>query len=178
MTLIELMITVSIIAAVASGTAIFALKKYREAQVKTAGTNARVIRQAVQHFQVGRAGCPDVETLVDLDILDKASDLRDPWHGRFTITCPDGDVMVASRGPDGAEWTEDDIFIPDLSELVDPFAQGTITGPGWSVSEEDLPKGLTLEEWLADAKEQQEPSDTEPTDDSLTPPSEPQDSEN
>src|SRR6185369_13493356 len=50
-TLVEVLIVVAIIAMVASGVAVFALPRYKEAQIKSAETGARVIRGAIQNWQ-------------------------------------------------------------------------------------------------------------------------------
>ena len=50
-TLVEVLIVVAIIAMVAGGVAVFALPKYKEAQIKNAETGARIVRTAVQQWQ-------------------------------------------------------------------------------------------------------------------------------
>ena len=62
-TLFEVMIVVAILAMVAGGVAVFALPKFKEAQIKEAKTGARVIRTAVQHWQVSNSEstCPTVQ---------------------------------------------------------------------------------------------------------------------
>ncbi len=149
-TLVEVMITVSILTLVAGGATMLAFERYEEAKLKAAKMNAYELRRAVLHYLIEGTGCPDVHTLVERGVLDRASDRKDPWGSPFTVTCPEGDVMVASPGPDRAEWTADDILVPDLSEYVDPFAQGTITGPGWTIADEE--KGLSFEQWLDQAR--------------------------
>ncbi len=147
MTLLELMVTVSIISLVSSGTALYAIHHYKTAQKQTATAAARTIRAATQHYLLDHRSCPTVDELIEARLIDRGSETRDPWKGKYYVTCPDGDVMVASRGPDKREWTEDDILIPDLSHLADPFDEDApfLESP-------DMAKGLSLEEWLGDAR--------------------------
>jgi type II secretory pathway pseudopilin PulG len=146
MTLVELMVTVSIIALVSSGTAVYAIHQYKIAQTATSATSARTIRAATQHFQIQNKGCPTVTQLLDARVLDRGSETLDPWGGKYFITCPDGDVMVASRGPDRLEWTDDDIVIPDLSHIADPFDDSPE-----AFQESNLKKGMSVEDWLTRA---------------------------
>ena len=86
-TLFEVLIVVAILAMVAGGVAFFALPKFKEAQVKTAESAARVIRQAAQSWQA-------------------------TWGQAFTLTCTDDEVTVTSTGPDKKKGTKDDVSIP------------------------------------------------------------------
>ncbi len=38
----------------------------------------------------------------------------DPWGNPLEITMDEGEARVWSAGPDGKEWTEDDICYPPL----------------------------------------------------------------
>ena len=80
-TLVEVLIVVAIIAMVASGVAVFALPRYKEAQIKTAETGARVIRGAIQNWQRinNESTCPTISQLVQEKQLDSASNTADPW---------------------------------------------------------------------------------------------------
>ena len=80
-TLVEVLIVVAIIAMVASGVAVFALPKFKEAQIKTAETGARVIRGAVQNWQRvnNESTCPTMSQLVQEKELDSATTTTDPW---------------------------------------------------------------------------------------------------
>src|SRR3954467_2693726 len=97
-TLVEVLIVVAIIAMVASGVAVFALPKYKEAQIKSAETGARVIRGAIQNWQRinNESTCPTVQQLVQEKELDSATNTADPWNEQYILACSDDDVMVAS----------------------------------------------------------------------------------
>jgi general secretion pathway protein G len=115
-TLVEVLIVVAIIAMVAGGVAVFALPKYKEAQVTTAKTGARVIRNAVQQWQLANneyGTCPTVSQLVSDRQLDAGQNTDDPWGMAFIIACSDDNVSVASYGPDKKQGTKDDIMVPE-----------------------------------------------------------------
>ena len=113
-TLVEILIVVAIIAMVASGVAVFAFPKYKEAQVKTAETGARVIRSAVQDWQRvnNESTCPTMSQLVQEKHIDSAANTADPWNEAYILTCTDDDVIVMSKGPDKKKGTPDDIRVP------------------------------------------------------------------
>lgn len=113
-TLVEVLIVVAIIAMVASGVAVFALPKYREAQRSSAETGARVIRSAVQSWQQvnNETSCPTVAQLVQEKHLDSASNTSDPWGQEYQLTCSEDDVIVSSGGPDKKKGSPDDVRIP------------------------------------------------------------------
>ena len=113
-TLVEVLIVVAIIAMVASGVAVFALPRYKEAQIKSAETGARVIRGAIQNWQRinNESSCPTISQLVQEKQLDSASNTADPWGEQYMLTCTDDDVVVASNGPDKKKGTPDDIRVP------------------------------------------------------------------
>jgi general secretion pathway protein G len=113
-TLVEILIVVAIIAMVASGVAVFALPKYKEAQKKTAETGARVIRSAIQDWQRvnNESTCPTISQLVQEKNIDSATNTDDPWGEAYILTCTDDDVIVMSKGPDKKKGTADDIRVP------------------------------------------------------------------
>lgn len=113
-TLVEVLIVVAIIAMVASGVAVFALPRFREAQVKSAETGARVIRGAIQNWQRvnNEITCPTVAQLVQEKELDSAANTQDPWAQEYVLQCTDDDVIVGSNGPDKKRGTPDDIRVP------------------------------------------------------------------
>ncbi|MCC6900205.1 MAG: type II secretion system protein [Polyangiaceae bacterium] len=113
-TLLEVLIVVAIIAMVAGGVAFFALPRFRESQIKTAETGARVIRQATQSWQASNneTNCPTISQLVQDKQLDPGANTNDPWGQPYSITCTDGEVSVTSTGPDKKKGTKDDIKVP------------------------------------------------------------------
>jgi general secretion pathway protein G len=113
-TLIEVMIVVAIMAMLAGGIAFAVLPKYRESQIKSAEANARTIRTAVQSWQAmsNESTCPSMNDLVASKNIDSASNTKDPWGEDYQLTCPDGEVVVTSGGPDKKRGTSDDISVP------------------------------------------------------------------
>jgi len=116
MTLVEVLIVVSIMAMIATGVTVFALPKFKEAQVSTAKTNAQVLRRAVQDWQRVNmeVSCPTMSQLVEGKHLDSASNQEDPWGQQWVLQCTDDDVFVQSGGPDKKQGTPDDISVPQL----------------------------------------------------------------
>lgn len=118
MTLIEIMIVVAIIAMITGAVAVVAVPKMREAQVKTAQTAARTVRNAVQQWQLSNndyATCPTVSELVQDKQLDSGQATTDPWGEDFTITCVDDEVVVQSNGPDKKPDSPDDVIVPQAA---------------------------------------------------------------
>lgn len=113
-TLVEVLIVVAIIAMVAGGVTVFALPKFKEAQIKTAETGARVIRSAVQDWQRvnNESTCPSVGQLVQEKHIDSAANTDDPWGEEYQLTCTEDDIYVVSKGPDKKKGTKDDISVP------------------------------------------------------------------
>jgi general secretion pathway protein G len=113
-TLVEVLIVVAIMALISAGVGFLVLPKYREAQVKTATTTARTIRQAANMWRSLKGGpgeCPTVSKLVEDKEIDPSSSTQDPWGQPFTIVCTDDDATVSSPGPDGKAGTKDDISV-------------------------------------------------------------------
>jgi general secretion pathway protein G len=116
MTLVEVLIVVSIMAMIATGVTVFALPKFKEAQVSTAKTNAQVLRRAAQDWQRVNMeiACPTMSQLIEGKHLDSASNQEDPWGMQWVLQCTDDDVFVQSGGPDKKQGTPDDISVPKL----------------------------------------------------------------
>ncbi len=113
-TLFEVLIVVAILAMVAGGVAVFALPQFQKAQVKTATTGCRTIRQAVNTWKMDpeNSSCPSVSQLIEEKILDKGTNTSDPWNQPYAIQCTEDDVIVTSAGPDKKKGTTDDISVP------------------------------------------------------------------
>lgn len=116
MTLVEVLIVVSIMALIATGVTVFALPKFKEAQVSTAKTNAQVLRRSIQDWQRvnNEYGCPTISQLIEGRHLDSASNTDDPWGNPWTLACTEDDIFVQSMGPDKKQGTDDDISVPKL----------------------------------------------------------------
>lgn len=119
-TLIEVLIVVAILSLIAASVSVAVLPKFRQAQVDTAKTNAREIRNAVNRWRATRGGtdCPTVSQLISDKEIDSASKVDDPWNSPFKIQCTDDDVLVTSPGPDKKDGTADDIMIPEKAGKV------------------------------------------------------------
>ncbi len=113
-TLVEVLIVVAIIAMVAGGVAVFALPKYKEAQIKNAETGARIVRTAVQQWQAANneTSCPTISQLVQEKQLDPGQSTNDSWNQPYTLTCTDDEVIISSNGPDKKKGSKDDIVVP------------------------------------------------------------------
>ncbi len=112
-TLVEVLIVVAIMALIAGGASFLILPRWKEAQVKTATTTARNIRQVTTTGVALKSGgdCPTVQTLIAAKELDSAGDTEDPWGQPYNIVCEGDDITVTSPGPDKKDGTEDDIVV-------------------------------------------------------------------
>jgi general secretion pathway protein G len=119
-TLVEVLIVVAIVAMVAGGVTVFALPKYREAQVKSAETWARTIRAAIQNWQAStnETTCPTISQLVQEKHLDPGTSTKDPWGQDFVLNCTEDEIFVVSLGPDKKKGTKDDIQIPKATAVT------------------------------------------------------------
>ncbi|HEX6766855.1 MAG TPA: type II secretion system protein, partial [Polyangiaceae bacterium] len=106
-TLFEVLIVVAILAMIAGGVAFFALPQYQKAQVTTAKSHARIIRQAVSQWQAtnNETSCPTMSQLVQEKLLDPGQTTNDPWGQPFTLSCSDDGVTVTSSGGDKKKGT-------------------------------------------------------------------------
>ena len=119
-TLVEVLIVVAIVAMVAGGVTVFALPRYKEAQIRSAETWARTIRAAIQNWQAAtnETGCPTVSQLVQEKHLDPGTSTKDPWGQDFGLSCTEDEVFVSSPGPDKKKGTKDDIQIPKAATVT------------------------------------------------------------
>lgn len=115
-TLVEVLIVVAIMAMIAGGVTVFALPKYKEAQISTAKTSAQVLRRAIQDWQRvnNEVTCPSESELIQGKHLDTGANTDDPWGQQWSFQCTDDDVFVHSSGPDKKEGTADDIVVPKV----------------------------------------------------------------
>lgn len=121
-TLVEVLIVVAIIAMVAGGVAVFALPRFRESQISSARTGARVIRTAIQNWQAAsnEITCPTISQLVQEKHLDPGQNNNDPWGQPYLLQCAEDEVMVTSGGPDKKKGTKDDIHVPEKVSAAAP----------------------------------------------------------
>ena len=112
-TLVEVLIVVAILSLIAGGVAIFAIPKFKQAQVDTAKTDTKTLLNVIDTWRMnGHSGtdCPTVEALKADKSLRADQNTNDPWGHPNEIACSaDGDG-VTSWGPDGKKGSEDDIW--------------------------------------------------------------------
>jgi general secretion pathway protein G len=111
MTLTEIMIVIIIMAMIAAAVGAAVIPKFRDAQRRTAATDAQAIRSAAESYSLehGTRDCPTVEELVEAGEIRRGSRMTDPWGTAFKIECSGTDIEVKSAGPDGQFGGDDDI---------------------------------------------------------------------
>jgi general secretion pathway protein G len=112
-TLLEVMIVLAIIAAIASGVGVVVFNQYKKAQVKIAKERVKEVMQGVTTFMIDNNNCPQgIEQLVGQKYLSKGA-AKDPWGKEFSLKCPGTNdpeaADVSSAGPDKQDGTPDDI---------------------------------------------------------------------
>lgn len=108
MTLLEIMVVVMIMAAIASAVAVSVMKAWRDAQNRNTLSRARTIQSAAATYVMDRGHCPSMEDL-EAGHLDPTTEHTDAWGRAFAIECDDLVIHVRSAGADGQSNTEDDI---------------------------------------------------------------------
>ena len=109
-TLIEIMVVLVIMGAVASAVGFSVITSLKRSREKDAGTRARTIQSAVVAYLMDHPGaCPTVDDMLKDDILDRTTNAKDPWDHAYLIECEGSVVHVHSSGDDGQAGTEDDI---------------------------------------------------------------------
>ena len=110
MTLIEIMVVLVIMTAMASAVAVGVLHSWNEAKKRDTATRARTLQAvAVSYIFDHSDECPSVADLERGQVLDPTTQHTDGWGHDFAITCDDATVHVKSGGPDGVLGTPDDI---------------------------------------------------------------------
>jgi general secretion pathway protein G len=109
-TLLEIMIVLVIIAAIATTIGISVYRRWHDSQIKLAQIQVRETVGHVAHFLLMRNRCPTLDDLVAEHYIKQA---KDPWGTSLQLRCPSEhqpDVAdIVSFGPDRASGTEDDI---------------------------------------------------------------------
>jgi general secretion pathway protein G len=110
MTLIEILVVLVIMGAIASAVGFSVMKSLERSRVQDTKTRARTIQSGAVAYQMDHPGeCPEIADLLGADILDKTTDHDDGWGRPFAIDCEGTTVHVWSRGSDGQQGTEDDV---------------------------------------------------------------------
>jgi type II secretory pathway pseudopilin PulG len=113
--LIEIVVTVGIIAMLSAGIAVAVIKIANQQKIEITRNNATQLRAAVKIWwaTTGADGCPTVGQLLVDGELDKSKATKaDAWQEPWRIRCEDADAVVISKGPDKQPDTEDDIRVP------------------------------------------------------------------
>jgi len=112
-TLVEILIVLAIVGLIAGGIAVYAVPKFKEAQIKTATTSLKNLQQIAEQWRANHGNdCPTVVRLKEDKELSAASDTNDPWGDPYKIQCDDDATIAYSFGPDKKEGTQDDIRFP------------------------------------------------------------------
>jgi len=109
MTLIEIMIVMVIMALIAAGAGFAIVPQLTKAKIKSTQQDAKAISAAAEMYMAEEKGCPNVEKLVEMKILNKKNHTKDAWDNDFTIECDEDGPVVRSAGPDGQMGNDDDI---------------------------------------------------------------------
>jgi type II secretory pathway pseudopilin PulG len=111
MTLIEVMVVLVIMAAMAAAVAIGVMRSWNTTRKHDTAARARTIQSATTLYMMEQGGgeCPTVEDLARANVLDPTTQHTDGWGNAFTIACEETAVHVHSPGPDEVLGTDDDI---------------------------------------------------------------------
>lgn len=109
MTLIEIMIVMVIMALIAAGAGFAIVPQLTKAKIKSTQQDGKAIAAAAEMYMAEEKGCPSVEKLVEMKILNKKNHTKDAWDNDFTIECDEDGPVVRSAGPDGQMGNDDDI---------------------------------------------------------------------
>jgi prepilin-type N-terminal cleavage/methylation domain-containing protein len=115
LSLVELMVTIAILALLTAAIGVAAFHHFRMGQIKTATIACGQLRTNVQMYAVNHpeeTECPTPAHLRAIGELDASMSLEDPWSTPYRIECQPDETVAASAGPDRAFGTEDDIRVP------------------------------------------------------------------
>lgn len=113
-TLIEILIVLAIVGLIAGGIAVYAIPKFKQAQVDSTRTSAMALHTVAESWRLtNSAECPTAERLKAEKEISASSKTTDAWEQPFKIICEDDEVTVVSFGPDKKEGTDDDIIVPE-----------------------------------------------------------------
>lgn len=112
--LIEIVVTIAIIAMISAGVTVGVVKAKVSSERKMTKTNAETIRHGVKTWWMEHdvGTCPSVKDLVADGTLDRGKVDVDAWGQPWRIKCDERDVTIVSLGPDKLPDTEDDIRVP------------------------------------------------------------------
>lgn len=117
-TLIEILIVLAIIGLIAGGVAAVAVPQLEKSRISQTKNNLIEIHKQAEMYRADHSDCPTIGSLQRENLLSKTSDTKDPWGGAYKIVCDD-DLRVMSRGKDGKEGTDDDLWMPPAQAAED-----------------------------------------------------------
>jgi general secretion pathway protein G len=116
LTLIDVMVTVTIVALFSAVAGVQAFKMFQDAQLDAARVEVKNLGDALDHYRLKRYAYPSTtDGLAVLTTADLMKEIpRDPWGNAYVYVSP-GEKHpkrfdLFSKGPDGVEHTEDDIW--------------------------------------------------------------------
>ena len=114
LTLVELIIVITIIGSLMGVIAFAVFSQAAKAKVETARIACTQFRQSVLSYKQSQTDvdCPTPEQLKAEKVIDKTTNIKDPWGMTYKIACDGDEIAVISFGPDKKEGTEDDIRVP------------------------------------------------------------------
>ena len=113
-----ILIVLAIVGLIAGGIAVFAIPKFKDAQIQTTKQSAQQLHTIAEGWHATHTQeCPTAELLKKEKEIATTSNINDAWGKPFKIEClDDGDIVVTSFGPDGKENTADDIRVPEAAK--------------------------------------------------------------
>ncbi|HXX67781.1 MAG TPA: prepilin-type N-terminal cleavage/methylation domain-containing protein [Polyangiaceae bacterium] len=116
LTLVELVITITLIGVLTAAISIGVIGAQKRASVQAAKTACNTARQATMQWKAVHPGedCPSIEQLKAEKDLDTGFNLKDPWGSPYKLSCDSDEITCSSAGPDRKEGTDDDIIVPQV----------------------------------------------------------------
>jgi prepilin-type N-terminal cleavage/methylation domain-containing protein len=112
-TLVELVLSATVLAVVVGAAALFFAPRANAQQIDSTVRDAQHIRDAALEWRRDNpVGCPTLSQLEHEGALDSNATVDDPWGGRFRVLCDGDDIVTASAGPDGKLGNHDDVRVP------------------------------------------------------------------
>jgi len=114
LTLVELVITITLIGVLTAAISIGVIGAQRRANVQAAKTACNTARQATMQWKAVHPSedCPAIEQLKAEKDLDTGFNLKDPWGMPYKLSCDSDEITCVSPGPDRKLGTDDDIVVP------------------------------------------------------------------
>jgi prepilin-type N-terminal cleavage/methylation domain-containing protein len=112
MTLIEIMIVVTIMAAIIGTATVYIFKSGNRANVNIATTEAKKLLDQVKQYTMTNTSKKAPSNLDQLVKDGYAEEIpTDPWGNSYTLSVQGNKATITSSGPDSAPGNEDDIVV-------------------------------------------------------------------